>query len=174
MRYFAAVDKVDYPYEYHLPGGGDTLSGAEAKTFGTALELVTDGKNYCVKCHMLGDYKPKGLAADMAPNLDRIYQRLRPDYLKEWLAHPQVKLPYTGMPVNFPPQNDPNEAIRTKYIAGTSEDALQSVVGLLLNFDSYVKRQTSIKAMVKEPPPGEVETAAFDDGRPQTKASGGR
>ncbi|HUY89332.1 MAG TPA: hypothetical protein VMV10_11405, partial [Pirellulales bacterium] len=174
VRYFAAVDNADYPYEYHLPGGGDSLSSDEAKTFGTALELVTDGKNYCVKCHMLGDYKPKGLAADMAPNLDRIYQRLRPDYLKEWLAHPQVKLPYTGMPVNFPPQNDPNESIRTKYIAGTSEDALQDVVELLLNFDSYMKRQTSIKSMVKEPPPAEAEKAALDEtAKPQPRASGG-
>ena len=173
VRYFAAVDKVDYPYEYHLPGGGDSLSNQESKELKSALELVTDGKNYCVKCHMLSDYKPKGLAADMAPNLDRIYQRLRPDYLKEWLAHPQVKLPYTGMPVNFPPQNDPNEAIRTKYFPGTSEEALAGVVDLLLNFDGYMKRQTSIKSMVKEPPPAAGEKAALDETAKPATSSGG-
>lgn len=174
VHYFAAVDNVDYPYEYNLPGGGDSLSSGQSKELGSALELVTDGKNYCVKCHMLGDYKPKGLAADMAPNLDRIYQRLRPGYLKEWLAHPQVKLPYTGMPVNFPPQNDPNEAIRTKYFPGTSEEALSGVVDLLLNFDSYMKRRTSIKSMVKEPPPAAGEKAALDETAKPAKASGGR
>src|SRR6185437_13284769 len=178
VHYFAAVDDVEYPYTYHRPGGGDSLSRGEDKKIAQALELVTDGKNYCVKCHMLGDYKPKGLAADMAPNLDRIYQRLRPGYLKEWLAHPQVKLPYTGMPVNFPPQNDPNEAIRSKLFPGTSEDALFGVVNMLLNYDSFMKRQTSIKSMVKEPPPEATEKAALDDRAkpaPGVKsASGGR
>jgi len=99
---------------------------------------------------------------------------LRPGYLKEWLAHPQVKLPYTGMPVNFPPQNDPNEAIRTKYFPGTSEEALSGVVDLLLNFDSYMKRRTSIKSMVKEPPPAAAEKAALDETAKPAKASGGR
>ena len=171
VHYFAAVDNVDYPYEYHRAGGGDSISENEVKKIGEALNLVTDGKNYCVKCHLLGDYQPKGLAADMAPNLDRIYQRLRPDYLKEWIANPKRKLPYTGMPVNFPPHNDPNAAIREKLIPGDSEEALNAVVEMLLNFDTYMKHKTSIKSMVKEPPPpGNEKAEATPPANAQTKA----
>jgi hypothetical protein len=82
------------------------------------------------------------------------------------------------MPVNFPPQVDPNESIRTKLFPGTSEDALFGVVNMLLNYDSFIKRQTSIKSMVKEPPPAAGEKAALDEPvKPQTNAkaaSGGR
>lgn len=159
VHYFAAVDNVAYPYEYHMAGGGDSMSEAEDKELAQALSLVTDGKNYCVKCHLLGDYQPKGLAADMAPNLDRIYQRLRPDYLRDWIANPKRKLPYTGMPVNFPPHNDPNATLRQKYFPGESEDALKGVVDMLLNFDTFMKRKTSIKSMVSEPPPAGNEKA---------------
>lgn len=163
VHYFAAVDNVDYPYQYHRPGGSDYVSGAEVETYDQALKLVTDN-NYCVKCHLVGDFRPKGLPVALAPNLDRIYQRLRPGYLVEWLAHPSYKLPYTGMPVNFPPRIDPNAKIRTSLFPGESEDALRGVVSLLLNYDTYMKRHTNIKSMVKEPPPEAAagQSAALD------------
>ena len=152
VHYFAAADNVDYPYQYHRPGGSDYTPPEEFQKYDDALKLVTDN-NYCVKCHLIGDFRPKGLPAALAPNLDRIYQRLRPGYLLEWLAHPTRKLPYTGMPVNFPPHDDPNAKLRTGLYPGESEDALRGVAGLLLNYDTYMKRHTDIKSMVKEPPP---------------------
>jgi cytochrome c551/c552 len=152
VHYFAAVDNVDYPYQYHRPGGGDYTPEDELKKYDQALNLVTDN-NYCVKCHLVGDFRPKGLPAALAPNLDRIYQRIRPGYLTEWLAHPTRKLPYTGMPVNFPPHDDPNTKLRTSLYPGESEAALRGVIGMLLNYDTYMKHRTSIKSMVKEAPP---------------------
>jgi cytochrome c551/c552 len=152
VHYFAAVDNVDYPYQYHRPGGSEATPDDELKKYDQALNLVTDN-NYCVKCHLVGDFRPKGLPAALAPNLDRIYQRLRPGYLTEWLAHPTRKLPYTGMPVNFPPHDDPNAKLRTGLYPGDSEDALRGVIGMLLNYDTYMKQRTSIKSMVKEAPP---------------------
>ncbi|HWB11032.1 MAG TPA: c-type cytochrome [Pirellulales bacterium] len=163
VHYFAAVDDVDYPYQYHRPGGGDYTPEDELKKYDRALNLVTDN-NYCVKCHLVGDFRPKGLPAALAPNLDRIYQRLRPGYLAEWLAHPTRKLPYTGMPINFPPHDDPNVKLRTSLYPGESEDALRGVIGMLLNYDTYMKNRTSIKSMVKEPPPQPAadQAAALD------------
>lgn len=159
VHYFAAVDNVDYPYQYHRSGGGDYTPDDELQKYDEALKLVTDN-NYCVKCHLVGDFRPKGLPAALAPNLDRIYQRIRPNYLTEWLAHPTRKLPYTGMPINFPPHNDPNEKLRTSLFPGESEDALRGVIGMLLNYDTYMKHRTSIKSMVKEPPPEPAATQA--------------
>jgi mono/diheme cytochrome c family protein len=163
VHYFATADNVDYPYQYHRPGGGDYTPGDDLEKYDQALKLVTDN-NYCVKCHLVGDFRPKGLPAALAPNLDRIYQRLRPGYLIEWLAHPTRKLPYTGMPVNFPPHDDPNVKLRTSLYPGEAEDALRGVVGLLLNYDTYMKYHTDIKSMVKEPPPQPAagQAAALD------------
>ena len=152
VHYFAAVDDADYPYQYHRSGGEDYMPDNEYRRIEQALNLVTNN-TYCVQCHLLGDFRPKGSAVALAPNLDRVYQRLRPEYLLEWLANPKRKLPYTGMPTNFPQIKDPNAKLRESLFPGESEDALRGVVSLLLNYDAYLKHQTSIKSMVKEPPP---------------------
>ncbi|HEV3023138.1 MAG TPA: hypothetical protein VGX76_11755, partial [Pirellulales bacterium] len=173
VNYFAAVDGVDAPYEYQRSGGGEMLSADEAQRLDEALNLVTEASTYCVKCHLIGDYVPPKDA--QGPNLARIYQRLRPEYLREWMAKPATKLPYTGMPNNFPRDHvpgepalkDPNEKLRTKLFPGTSEDALDGVVDLLLNYDAYMEQQKSIKAMVKQPP----EPAA--DEKAETRPSAG-
>jgi cytochrome c551/c552 len=174
VNYFAAVDGVDAPYEYHRPGGGEMLSDDESQQLNDALTLVTEASTYCVKCHLIGDYVPPKDA--QGPNLARIYQRLRPEYLREWMAKPATKLPYTGMPNNFPRDHvpgqpdlkDPNETLRTKLFPGTSEDALDGVVALLLNYDTYMSQQKSIKAMVKQPPEpaadATTEVRSADDG----------
>jgi cytochrome c2 len=163
VSYFAAVDRVDAPYQYHRSGDAESLSDDEASRLDQALNLVTEGTSYCVKCHLVGDYVPP--KDPQGPNLSRVYQRLRPEYLREWLAKPSSKLPYTGMPVNFPREKDPNETLRTKLFPGTSEQALEGVFDLLLNYDAYMERQKSIKAMVKEPPPAPADDEKAADAR---------
>ena len=66
-----------------------------------ALKIVTDN-NFCIKCHLLGDFAPKGTNSAKAPQLGDVYHRLRPDYVLDWIANPKRILPYTGMPVNIP------------------------------------------------------------------------
>ncbi|HUY34832.1 MAG TPA: hypothetical protein VMV69_18950 [Pirellulales bacterium] len=170
VNYFAAVDRVDSPYQYHRPGDSETLSDDEASRLDHALNLVTEGTSYCVKCHLIGDYVPP--KDPQGPNLSRVYQRLRPEFLREWMAKPASKLPYTGMPNNFPREKDPNEAMRAKLFPGTSEQALDGVVDLLLNYDVYMERLKSIKAMVKEPPPPTDDEKAAQS-RPSSDTAGG-
>jgi hypothetical protein len=102
-----------------------------------------------VKCHLVGDFTPEGSVAALAPNLQEIYRRLRPEYLQQWLANPKSKLPYTGMPVNFPL----DKPVPQELYMGDSPEQLNAVVDLLLNYDSYMKRQTSIKPMVQPATP---------------------
>ena len=66
-----------------------------------ALKIVTDN-NYCIKCHLVGDFAPAGSDRAKAPHLDQVYRRLRPEYIEAWVANPKRILPYTGMPVNIP------------------------------------------------------------------------
>jgi hypothetical protein len=124
-----------------------------------ALNIVIDN-NYCVKCHLIGDYTPPGSLQALAPRLDRVHNRLRPDYLRDWIANPKRLLPYTGMPLNFPAEvadapDQSQEAGQTpiqQIYEGTSEEHINAVVDLLLNYDLLMKEKTSIKANVKAPP----------------------
>src|SRR5207237_6631664 len=101
-----------------------------------ALKLITDN-NYCVKCHLVGDFTPPGSEKAMGPQLDRVSQRMRPDFLERWLANPKRQLPYTGMPVNFPPDKPADQNL----FHGTSQDQVEGIVDLLLNWPQYTKEQ---------------------------------
>jgi hypothetical protein len=81
--------------------------------------------------------------------LERVYQRLRPDFTLRWIANPKRLLPYTGMPVNFPH----NQKQAQDLFAGTSEEQLNAVVDLLLNYDTFMKTRTSYKEQIVAPPP---------------------
>jgi cytochrome c551/c552 len=150
VNYFAAADNAVYPYEFDPRTREQYLSSADAShpdRLSQALKIMTDN-NYCVKCHFIGDFAPAGAVAAMAPQLDRVSQRLRPEFLQKWIGNPKRLLPYTGMPVNFPPDKPADQ----KLFAGSSEDQLNAVVDLLLNWPTYMTDQTSIKPMVKPPP----------------------
>lgn len=157
VDYFAAKSSAEYPYEYNQRRRNDYMAEMEAghpALLNDAMKIVTDG-NYCVKCHSVGDYQVKGAIRATAPNLDQVYRRLRPDYVNRWIANPQRILPYTGMPVNIPYDPTPPTfgGISQQLFPGPSTAQLEGVVSLLMNFDEYTRRQTSVKGLVKEPPP---------------------
>jgi hypothetical protein len=155
VNYFAAKSNAEFPYEYNERRRSDYLGQLEQthpKFFDDAMKIVTDG-NYCVKCHSVGDYRPKGAVKTLGPNLAEVYRRLRPDYVRRWIGNPSRTLPYTGMPVNIP--YDPNAAhlggVNQSLFSGTSLEQLDGLVNLLMNFDTYARGHTSVKALVKEP-----------------------
>jgi cytochrome c2 len=155
VNYFAAKSNVEFPYEYNTRRRGGYLAQLEAShpaRLDDAMKILTDG-NYCVKCHSIGDYQVRGAVKTLGPNLDEVYRRLRPDYLKRWIANPQRILPYTGMPVNIPFRPEPPTfgGVSQDLFRGTSFDQIDGVVDLLMNFDEYAKRQTSVKGLVREP-----------------------
>jgi mono/diheme cytochrome c family protein len=157
-NYFAAADGAQYPYLVDHRTDSSYLAEQDQKhpkRFEDALKIIT-GNEYCVKCHKVGDYTPAGSAAALAPNLDRVYQRLRPDFVEKWIGNPKRLLPYTGMPVNFPPDKPADQAL----FPGSSLDQVEGVVDFLMNYDAYMKDRTSIKPMVKPAPPATTSADA--------------
>jgi cytochrome c2 len=151
VDYFAAADGAEYPYALDPRTRGAHLTAAESahpNRLSDAMKIVTNG-NYCVKCHHLGDFVPEGSVYAMAPNLDRVYRRLRPDYVRDWVANPPRIIPYTVMPINIPP----DKPIAQEIYHGTSEEQLQAVVDLLMNYDVFMKDRTSIRPMIQAAPP---------------------
>jgi hypothetical protein len=113
-NYFAAVDGAPFPYQripqqeppYLAEREADfhAMFGEENTTY-LHESWLTLNAPLCIKCHSLGgrEYKVSDPKTDVhAPNLDRVAQRLRPDYLNLWLRKPKAFLPYTSMPTNFP------------------------------------------------------------------------
>lgn len=166
--YFATVDKAEYPYDFDNRTRSGYLARADERhpgRLGDALKIVTDN-NYCIKCHLVGDFTPTGSDRAKAPRLDQVYKRMRAEYLLPWLANPKRLLPYTGMPQNIPP----GQPVSQKLYKGTSEEQLNGVVDLLLNYDRYMESRTSIKPLVSGGAPPSASTGAAE----QTRDAGGR
>jgi len=152
VNYFAAQSNADFPYEYNSQRRSGYLAQREAahpRLLDDAMKIVTNN-NYCVKCHSIGDYEVRGGVKAQGPRLDLAYQRFRPEYLRRWIASPKRILPYTAMPANIP--YDGNDPQLQRLFPGSSTEQVNGLVELLLNFDEYAKRRTSVKGLVAEPP----------------------
>jgi hypothetical protein len=112
-----------------------------------AMRLLTDRTTFCAKCHLIGDYTPGDqVRTSLAPNLEQVSRRLRAESLRQWLANPKSVLPYTGMPVNFPPEGPP---MGQDLFEGTSREQLDALTDLLLNYDGYIRGRTSIRELIQ-------------------------
>ena len=147
VDYFAAASDADFPYtSASLPQTGSETNHGHAALMDQAMRLVIDRTTYCAKCHLIGDFDPGGETQTiLAPNLAEVGRRIRPEYLRRWLADPKSVLPYTGMPVNFPPEGP---RMGQDLLPGSSREQLDAVVDLLLQYDAYLQRRTSIRAMI--------------------------
>lgn len=119
-RYFASLDKVPYPYapRPHLDP-----------------QMVAAGKDLfekwqCVKCHVVAGKLPNQDPANMAPDLAKVPERLRADWLAHWLADPQKVQPGTRMPANFPP--NPAENAFPDILGGDQKKQIEAVRAYLL------------------------------------------
>jgi cytochrome c551/c552 len=153
VDYFAASSNTPFPYEYNKQQRQSYLASQEQAhpdRFAEAMNIVVDG-NYCVKCHAVEDFQPQGDATTFGPNLAAVHPRLKPEYVRDWVANPKRILPYTGMPVNIPFNPDlPNlGGVAQKLFKGTSLEQLTGVVDFLMNFDNYAKRQTQVTPLVE-------------------------
>lgn len=150
VDYFAAAAGAEFPYH------SDPRSrlarwkadqDAHATRYDKALRLLIDRTTYCAKCHLIGDFAPGGETRTiLAPNLERVGRRIRPDYIRRWLANPKSVLPYTAMPVNFPPSGQP---IGQDLYPGSSLEQLEAVSDLLIHYDEVLKARLSIRAMAE-------------------------
>ncbi len=173
VRYFAAQDGAAYPYQSierrsraylqqaaaefrQQPPAADAPANAAASPdsdrLSAAMRIVTD-KNYCITCHLVGDFAPQTSDRAKGPNLADVYRRFRPDYVRRWIAEPVSVLPYTGMPIIIPFQPDaPHQGgVAQTLYPGTSVQQLDSLVDLLMNFDAYTRQRASVTPLISGP-----------------------
>ncbi len=159
VDYFAAAAGAELPYvSSPQPADDFAANPRRAALMDQAMRLVTDRKTYCAKCHLIGDYDPGGQTQTiLAPNLADAGRRIQVDHLRRWLADPKSVLPYTGMPVNFPPEGPP---MGQDLLPGTSAEQLETVLDLLLRYDAYMQNRTSIRALIDTAAAAPAEPAA--------------
>src|SRR5437763_11338627 len=114
-----------------------------------AMKIIVN-VNFCVKCHLVGDYSPPGSVRAKAPQLADVYRRLRPDFVRDWIANPKMILPYTSMPVNIPYENPP--AILGQLYHGDNVEQVLALAELLMNYDQYARQSTRIADRVQPAP----------------------
>lgn len=163
VNYFAAKDNANYPYAFQeRQRTGHLLEASreyQQKVEGDrtrlddAMKIVTS-QDYCVKCHIVGDFNPTSSDRAKAPDLAEVYRRLRSGYLRKWIGMPASILPYTAMPVNIkydPDQPNQGTTVPQDLYHGTSTDQVDALVDLLMNYDKYARRRTLIAPLVKQP-----------------------
>jgi mono/diheme cytochrome c family protein len=121
-RYFAAQDKVAYPYE--------PTPENDAATVAAGRELFN--RFQCVRCHVVAGKLPaQDDPANMAPDLANVPERLRPEWLAKWLAKPSNIQPGTRMPQNFP--EDPHANAYPDILGGDQTRQIEAVRAYLLS-----------------------------------------
>jgi len=168
-NYFAAADGVTYPYEQNVFVEPLTLSEGKSKFLekhaGRAADYPQSQNpqldeswkmlttTLCIKCHAVGGRPflaaPNDPNVMRGPNLDRVSQRLRPDWVKVWLFKPSWITPYTSMPLPFP-------ADKKDFAPLFDGDALDQTTGVhaaLMNYQRLIELHGKASADVKPTDP---------------------
>jgi len=101
--YFASMDKARYPFEDRVEALDARSRAAGAKTF-EALK--------CAQCHPTSEdafalaIRAGKTPADLAPILAAAHNRLRYEWIADWIKRPEEWMPGTRMPTNFPKMDD--------------------------------------------------------------------
>ncbi|MBI1748325.1 MAG: c-type cytochrome [Acidobacteria bacterium] len=140
-RYFAYLSKTNYPYEHY-----DYV--ADAANVAAGKGLMDRGQ--CFKCHILNGVAPPNDAANLAPDLGLARNRLRPQWIVEWLKDPQKIKPNTRMPTFFVEGN----ALDPAVLGGKPEPQMEAIRDYVLSIGSKddIAAAARTKAVVKRRP----------------------
>ncbi len=142
LKYFNALDKQEFPF-------ADLVDTSLTEEESQAAEKLFSAEYLdCVKCHIVGDKLPPGSADSWAPNFALVQERLKPQWILEWLKNPQDLLPGTKMPTYFDPTNF--EASGPEDILGGNE---LEQIRVLRNYLMTLSDHQAPKNEILEPPP---------------------
>ena len=92
--YFSALDEAAYPFDDKFTVAHDYPSALI-----DAGRTLAQGQLQCFTCHVQGGVAPEGKPPDQwAPDLALAAQRLRYEWVQDWIADPQSIFPGTKMP----------------------------------------------------------------------------
>ena len=103
-RYFSALDGEEFPFVERVE---PALTAEELQA---AEKLWSTDYFNCTTCHIQGGETPPGTPDRWAPDFALAADRLKPQWIIDWIADPQTLLPGTRMPT-FYPQATPRDIL---------------------------------------------------------------
>ncbi len=102
VSYFSSLSDAKYPYEFDYFGEVQ-VPERERKAGEKLFEMFK-----CMSCHPVSmDPSTKGSqVVNLGPNLGLAKDRLRHEWIAQWILQPEVLQPGTKMPTNFPKMGD--------------------------------------------------------------------
>ncbi len=103
--------------KYFLGLSRQELSLRDYSSFAIDEKYLAPGKRLfevyqCAKCHPTGNVRPGEVSAsDLAPNLVMAANRLKPEWIKDWMLDPSKLQPGTRMPTFFYEGKGPDETV---------------------------------------------------------------
>ncbi|MFP6762778.1 MAG: c-type cytochrome, partial [Planctomycetaceae bacterium] len=168
-NYFAAVDGSTYPYEKQPQQRASYLAAKQAQ-FQTEFPERAAVSNYddeswrmltstlCIQCHAVGNDLPKGDPDKpgeliRGPNLNRVHERLRPDWVSVWLFNPAWVTSYTSMPAPFGAHVSGPKNPYLPLFNGDSLDQTNGVRDALMNYPAFLERGYKPLPLIAKPVP---------------------
>ena len=111
IKYFQYWDGQTTPYE------GDYIPQKNNVGYRAGIKLHEMGA--CNNCHYYGTTQPLQTPQTWAPNMALTKERLRPDWVMEWLRDPQKIMPGTKMPKPYIPTSEDLTTADASEIFGT-------------------------------------------------------
>ena len=90
VRFFSGSSQQTLPYM------ASELEPLSAPELSMARQLFTHQAAPCLRCHATGD--PKADQTATAPSFALTRERLKPDWTRRWIVHPEIIQPGTSMP----------------------------------------------------------------------------
>lgn len=86
----------------------------------------------CKNCHIVGEYRPNQPLEKLGPDLERVRERLRPDWIRRWLRDPNRIYPGTNMPT-FQWGSGAHTKSFPDFYPGDAEAQIDAVKDFLMN-----------------------------------------
>ncbi|MBI4530006.1 MAG: c-type cytochrome [Candidatus Latescibacteria bacterium] len=96
IRHFSEADHQVFPYRSLI------LRKMAREELESSRKLMAKDYLNCFSCHQQGEKKPEGSPEGWAPDFALAPERLKHDWIIEWLKDPQKLQPGTKMPAFFP------------------------------------------------------------------------
>ncbi len=109
------------------PLPGDTATASKAAT-DPAAGASLYGESFCASCHAVQNAAGNMVGGDVGPELTRVGNKVKPEWLQAWLRNPRTYDPLTGMPhYRF---NDGQVATLSGFLLAKSDSDLLASVHL--------------------------------------------
>ena len=159
VRYFKKRDKAEGLFE--------TLNVKVTPEEVAAAQTLMGPNNFnCTSCHIMGGQRPEGGITVWAPDLAKVHDRIRPQWLNKWIRDPGKMIPGTRMPGYYPePNSGPKDVLD-----GDDERQIQAIVNYLMTIG---KPEALMRGEGQPPKPTTETQPTPSTGEAKPKEEGG-